>query len=84
MPRLMEKKDWMQTVANVSAAESVWCENILPNYEVVPLLKINTLQPSGPSPRCRPARELIGCCRDNYNGLHTAAGIMKELRKGEE
>lgn len=24
MSALMEKKDWMQTVANVSSAESVW------------------------------------------------------------
>ena len=24
----MEKKDWMQTVANVDAAESIWYENI--------------------------------------------------------
>lgn len=28
MPRLMEKNDWIQTVADVDAAESIWCENV--------------------------------------------------------
>ena len=28
MPRLMEKKDWMQTVAEVGSAESIWYENV--------------------------------------------------------
>ena len=28
MPRLMDKKDWMQTVADVGSAESVWFENV--------------------------------------------------------
>ena len=37
MPRLMEKKDWIQTVANVGAAESVWCENISSDGAAVPL-----------------------------------------------
>ena len=37
MPRLMEKKDWIQTVANVGAAESVWCENISSDGDAVPL-----------------------------------------------
>ena len=37
MPMLMEKKDWMQTVANVSAAESVWYENISSDSDTVPL-----------------------------------------------
>lgn len=36
-PVLMEKKDWMQTVANVSAAENVWYENISSDYDTVPL-----------------------------------------------
>ena len=34
----MEKKDWMQTVANVDAAESVWYENISSDGDSVPLL----------------------------------------------
>lgn len=37
MPVLMEKKDWMQAVANVSAAENVWYENISSDYDTVPL-----------------------------------------------
>ena len=37
MPRLMEKKDWIQTLANVGAAESVWCENISSDGDAVPL-----------------------------------------------
>ena len=58
MPMLMEKKDWMQTVANVSAAENVWYENIssyggavplpLPergSYQVI-LVKIGELRPT--------------------------------------
>lgn len=31
MPKLMEKKDWMQTVADVGLAESVWFENVAGN-----------------------------------------------------
>jgi len=37
MPRLMEKKDWMQTVADVGSAESVWYENVSTNGGSVPL-----------------------------------------------
>ena len=35
MPRLMDKADWMQTVADVGAAENVWCENIVGNADNV-------------------------------------------------
>ena len=28
MPKLMGKKDWMQTMAEVGSAESVWYENV--------------------------------------------------------
>ena len=28
MPRLMEKKDWMQTLADVGSADDVWFENV--------------------------------------------------------
>lgn len=27
MPRLMEKKDWIQTMADVGSADRIWCEN---------------------------------------------------------
>ena len=29
MPRLMEKKDWMQTMADVGSADDIWFENIV-------------------------------------------------------
>ena len=29
MPRLMEKKDWMQTMADVGSADDVWFENVV-------------------------------------------------------
>ena len=28
MPKLMEKKDWMQTMADVGSADDVWFENV--------------------------------------------------------
>ena len=37
MPRLMEKKDWMQTVADVGSAESVWYENVSSDGGFFPL-----------------------------------------------
>ena len=35
MPRFMDKADWIQTVADVSAAENVWYENIVGNADNV-------------------------------------------------
>ena len=37
MPRLMEKKDWMQTVADVGSAENVWYENVSADGGFFPL-----------------------------------------------
>lgn len=95
MPVLMEKKDWMQTVANVSAAESVWYENIssdsdtvylpLPgsgSYQVI-LVKIDK-KPSATSCHRRSARELIGYGRKFDPVYRSTAEVMKELREGEE
>ena len=31
MPRLMDKKDWMQTVTEVGVAENIWSENVIGN-----------------------------------------------------
>ena len=31
MPRLMDKKDWMQTMTEMGAAENIWCENVIGN-----------------------------------------------------
>lgn len=71
MPRLMEKKDWMQTVAEVRSAENVWYENVsadggfsqlaMPErgkYRVI-LVKVDTTD-STEKPRQKSARELIG------------------------
>ena len=95
MPRLMEKKDWMQTVADVGAADSVWYESITADGGLLPLsmpesgmyhvilVKVGNAV-RNEKPRRRSAREFIGCCKNNYNGLRTTAEIMKELREGEE
>ena len=98
MPRLMEKKDWMQTMAEVGSAESVWYENVsvdggffplsVPEsgmYRVI-LVKVGKgcSESSTEISRQKTARDYIGCCRGNYSGRRTTAEIMKELREGEE
>ena len=95
MPRLMEKKDWIQTVADVGAADSVWYESVTVDGGMLPLampesgmyhvilVKVGNAA-RDEKPRRRSAREFIGCCKNNYNGLRTTAEIMKELREGEE
>ena len=95
MPRLMEKKDWMQAVADVGAADSVWYESITADGGLLPLsmpesgmyhvilVKVGNAV-HAEKPRHKSAREFIGCCKKNYNGLRTTAEIMKELREGEE
>lgn len=95
MPRLMEKKDWMQTVADVGSAENIWYENIsaksgvftipVPQsgmYRVI-LVKVGK-ESSAELQKPKSARDYIGCCRGNYNGCTSTAEIMKELREGEE
>ncbi len=37
MPRLMEKKDWIETVAEVGSAERVWYENVSADGVFFPL-----------------------------------------------
>lgn len=95
MPRLMEKKDWMQTVAEVGSADGVWYENVSANGGLLPismpesgvyrviLVKVGKNSPSK-MPCRKSARDYIGYCRGNYNGSRTTAEIMKELREGEE
>ena len=96
MPKLMEKKDWMQTVADVGSAESVWYENASADSGLFPLtmpesgvyrvilVKVGK-GPSAEAPRqMKSARDFIGCCRGNYNGCSSTAEIMNELREGEE
>ena len=94
MPRLMEKKDWMQTVAEVGSAENVWYENVSADGSLFPLsmpesgmyrvilVKVGEGS-SSERPRQKSARDYIGYCRSNYNGRSSTAEIMKELREGE-
>ncbi len=37
MPRLMEKKDWIETVAEVGSAEGDWYENVSADGGFFPL-----------------------------------------------
>jgi hypothetical protein len=95
MPRLMEKKDWIQTVADVGTAESIWYENISANGGYVPLsmpesgmfrvilVKIGNA-PVVEKAQRKSARDYIGYCRKNYHGCTSTAEIMHELREGEE
>ena len=95
MPRLMEKKDWIETVAEVGSAEGVWYENVSADggffplsvpesgmYRVI-LVKVGKGS-STERPRQKSAHDYIGYCRRNYYGHCSTAEIMKELREGEE
>ena len=95
MPRLMEKKDWIRTVADVGSAENVWYENVSADGGFFPLsmpesgtyrviiVKVAQMDTTEKT-RQKSAHDYIGYCRGNYNGLTTTAEIMKELREGEE
>ena len=95
MPRLMEREDWMQTVADVGSAENIWYENVSAKSGVFPismpesgmyrviLVKVGKESSAKPH-RSKSARDYIGCCRGNCNGLTSTAEILKELREGEE
>ena len=95
MPRLMEKKDWIRTVADVGSAENVWYENVSADggffplsvpesgmYRVI-LVKIGKLD-STEKPRQKSARELIGYGRKFDPVYRSTAEVMRELREGEE
>ena len=95
MPRLMEKNDWLQTVADVGAAEGIWYENVsadggcillsMPEsgmYRVI-LVKIGETSQIA-KPKCKSARDYIGYSRKFYRGRISTAEIMHELREGEE
>ena len=95
MPKLMEKKDWMQTVADVGSADGVWYENVsvdgghlqltVPDsgaYRVI-LVKVGSgVAPE--KPRKRSARELIGYGRKFDPVYRSTAEVMRELREGED
>ena len=95
MPKLMEKKDWMQTVADVGAAESVWFDEISADGEIVSLsvpevgmyhvilVKVGSGMAVDP-PKRKSAIDLIGYGRKFNPEYRSTAEIMKELREGEE
>lgn len=95
MPRLMEKKDWLRTVAEVGPAERIWYESVSGDGGLLPLslpesgmyqvflIKVDNV-PKGERLSKKSARDYIGYCRRNYDGRRTTAEIMKELREGEE
>ena len=95
MPKLMEKKDWMQTVADVGTAESVWFDDISADggivalsvpedgtYHVI-LVKVGR-DVTTDSPKRKSAVDLIGYGRKFNPEYRSTAEIMKELREGEE
>ena len=95
MPKLMEKKDWMQTVADVGSADGVWYENVsvdggffplsMPEsgkYRVI-IVKVAQVD-STEKPRQKSARELIGYGRKFDPVYRSTAEVMRELREGEE
>ena len=95
MPKLMEKRDWIQTVANIGAADRVWCENIstddgilsMPTLEAgtyqVIFVKIGAKTPLTPPAR-KSARDFIGWGLQFDSTPCSTDEWMKELREGED
>ncbi len=100
MTKLMEKRDWMQTVANVGTADGVWYDNISSEGGVVPLsvpesgmyqvilVKIDdssaAAQPVQPLPRKKPNIRDFIGYGEKFHKLRPTEEWMKELREGEE
>ena len=100
MTKLMEKRDWMQTVANVGTAEGVWYDNISAEGGVVPLsvpesgmyqvilVKIDdsaaAAPPAQPQPRPKPNIRDFIGYGEKFHKLRPTEEWMKELREGEE
>ena len=94
MPKLMEKRDWIQTVANIGIADRVWSENIstddgklsMPtleagNYQVI-FVKIDAKKYE-PAPARKSARDFIGWGLQFDSTRCSTDEWMKELREGE-
>lgn len=95
MPKLMEKNDWIQTVANVGTAEGVWYDNVLSSGGVLPvsvpekgmyqIIFVKIGDGTAPSPVGRKsAKDFIGYSRKYHPEWHTTEEAMKVLREGEE
>ena len=95
MPMLMEKTDWMRTVADVGAAERIWYDDVsgdagavsisLPeggHYQII-LVKIDS-PAEDVKPKRKSARDFIGYGRRFNPDSRSTAEVMAELREGEE
>lgn len=84
MPMVMEKKDWMQTVANVGAADGVWFENVAGNagsisvslpeggrYQVI-LVKVDSLPTKTLQPR--KSSSVAGDCKNRVMKIGSMRG----------
>ena len=94
MPKIMEKRDWIQTVANIGVADRVWSENIstddgrfsMPtleagNYQII-IVKIDAAKPAQ-VPARKSARDFIGWGLQFDPTRCSTDEWMKELREGE-
>ncbi len=95
MPRLMEKKDWMQAVADVGTADCIWHESIEADNGILPLsvpegglyhVILVKIKEDGnfSSKRQKSARDYIGYSRKYRPEWRTTTEVMKELREGEQ
>ena len=95
MPRLMEKTDWLRTVANVGSADRVWFENIMGRegslsfsipesgmYQVI-LVKLDSPTKVEVAKR-KSAHDLIGYCKRFNPEYRSTADIKRELPEGED
>ena len=96
MPKLMEKRDWIQTVANVGLADRVWSENIstddgsfsMPTLEAgtyqVIFVKIDKAKATAVNHARKSARDFIGWGLQFDSTRCSTDEWMKELREGED
>ena len=92
MTKLMEKRDWMQTVANVGTAGGVWYDNISAEGGVLPLsvpesgmyqvILVKIDDAPAPEPQ-KSAHDFIGYSRRHRPEWRVTADVMKELREAE-
>ena len=97
MPMVMEKKDWIATVANASCADRVWSEMVrmtsdsvsilMPEYAEGQEFQVILVPVSVPSAQSRTekhsALDMVGYGRKFHSPRSTEAW-MQELREGED
>jgi len=93
MPRLMEKKDWSQTISDFGNVDRVWQEDVLGNENVVTLTlpelgmyRVFLVKVDGDNqlekPMRKSARDMLGYGA-RFHKLRATEEWMKELREGE-